>query len=120
MGSVGWSVSSASRVRFQSGLVSGSTGSNFIGELAVAVRLHGLPDAGQVGRQGSVESNVVEVSVPLPGAGVLGQLGQFGVAAGHEGQVFEVLGHGLVVEGPAVVLQIAEGGGDASRLTYIL
>ena len=56
--------------------------------------------------------------MPLPRAGGLGQLGQLGVAAGHEGQVLEVLGNGVVVEGPAVVLEVAECSGDASRLTY--
>jgi hypothetical protein len=56
--------------------------------------------------------------VPLIGTGSLGDFRKFGVAAGDEGQVVQVLGDGVVVEGPAVVLQVAESSGDAGRLAW--
>ena len=56
--------------------------------------------------------------MPLVGAGSLGDFRKFGVTAGDKGQVVQVLGDGVVVEGPAVVLQVAESGGNAGRLTW--
>ena len=57
--------------------------------------------------------------MPLPRSGGVGELRQLGVAACNDGQVVEVLGQGIVVECAAVVLQVAEGGGDASGLAWM-